>query len=339
MSERVLLGFSGGVDSQSAAIYLQNQGYQVVALTLDMIGDAAILSKASRAAHGLGVEHHVVDVRLAFSQHIIDYFVNSYLSGYTPAPCTMCNPLIKWEYMVRVADDMGISKIASGHYFNIETLDGYYYVAKAEDISKDQSYYLWGLSQATLSRIITPMGRVYKQHIKSCFADKRESMGVCFLGNKSYRDFILSHNPSVLTEGDVVDTLGNIVGSHEGIAFYTIGQKRGYTSSIAGSVVVDIDASRNQLVVSTDMDLYKSNLEIVNCNIVNRDELFTLSDISVVVRGLGRNPGGFVRQITPTREGLLLSLSDPAWALAIGQPVVLYRGNKVLGGGYLKSRY
>lgn len=339
MSERVLLGFSGGIDSVTSVGLLQAEGYDVVALTLDMTGDGEMLRMAAERAAELGVEHHICDVRAAFSHHITDYFIRSYLRGYTPAPCTVCNPTIKWHYMAQCADNLNIRHIASGHYFNVVLSDGKYFVRRAADAAKDQSYYLWGLKQATLSRIITPMGNMIKEQVKADFADKRESMGLCFLRGQLYRDFIASRCPSALAEGDVVDASGRVVGRHDGIAFYTVGQKRGFECSVAGGVVIDIDAANNRLVVGRNDDLYKHTINIAECNVVDDEELLAADDITILVRGLGRNPSGFLRSVVPTSEGYRLTLSSPAWALALGQPVVLYRGDRVLGGGFITARY
>lgn len=339
MRERVLLGFSGGIDSRTAVRLLQVNGSDVEALTLDMLGDADLLAQARLAASELGITHHIKDVQADFSSNIIDYFVGSYLSGLTPAPCTMCNPLIKWKHIVAVADSLGIHHIATGHYFRVESYNNKLYVAKADDSSKDQSYYLWGLSSEVLSRVLTPMSNIIKADVKQHISDKRESMGVCFLRGALYRDFITKHCPGACVEGDIVDSDGHLVGKHDGIAFYTIGQKRGYRCNLSGAVVTGIDACNNRLVVGADKELNKENLIIHQCNIVDCDELLTSDDIRVVVRGIGRNPEGFARKITSTTDGYHITLDDPAWAVALGQPVVFYRDNRVLGGGIIKACY
>ena len=339
MRERVLLGFSGGIDSRTAVALLQADGFDVETLTLDMVGDANLLAQARRVASELGVTHHIKDVQVDFSSNIIDYFVGSYLSGLTPAPCTMCNPLIKWKHLVSVADSLGIHHIATGHYFRVESYNNKLYVAKADDSSKDQSYYLWGLSSDVLSRALTPMSNIIKADVKQHISDKRESMGVCFLRGALYRDFLTKYCPEACVEGDIVDSDGNLVGKHDGIAFYTIGQKRGYQCTLPGAVVTGIDARSNRLVVGTNDDLYKHNLIIHQCNIVDCEELLDADDIRVVVRGIGRNPEGFARHITPTADGYHIELENPAWAVALGQPVVLYRDNRVLGGGIIKACY
>ena len=335
----VLLAFSGGIDSCTAAEKLLSEGYDVTALTLDMSGDEAMLEKARASAERLGVRHIVRNVQREFKSYIIDYFAHSYMRGHTPAPCTVCNPSIKWRFLREQADELGIKAIATGHYFNIECVDGLYYVASAADKSKDQSYYLWGLSQQILARAVVPMGNMIKEQIKVNFADKRESMGVCFLGGGGYREFMMQNYPESVRAGEIVTADGHIVGRHDGVAFYTIGQKRGLDVEMSGAVVVAIDAECNRLIVSKNNDLYKQTLEIVDCNIVSEEELLSACDIRVVVRGIGRNPQGFAREIVPMAGGYRICLEDAAWAPAVGQPIVLYRGHRVVGGGFLRNCY
>ena len=233
------------------------------------------------------------------------------------------------------ADRLGIDYIATGHYFNVEECDGRYYVARALDSRKDQSYYLWGLSQDVLRRVVTPMGQKIKSDINPANARSKESMGLCFLRGVGYGDFIAQNCPAALKRGEVVNTLGEVVGMHDGIALYTIGQKRG----VVGGAVVGIDAESNRLIVGENRDLYKATLEVGGCNIVNEDELLSSFDVQVVVRGFGRNPEGFAKLIEPIEGGYRIALDDPAWAPAAGQPVVFYRGNRALGGGILERYY
>ena len=230
---------------------------------------------------------------------------------------------------------MGIDYIATGHYFNVEECDGRYYVARALDSRKDQSYYLWGLSQEVLRRVVTPMGQKIKSDINPPHARSKESMGLCFLRGVGYGDFIAQNCPAALRRGEVVNTLGEVVGTHDGIALYTIGQKRG----VVGGAVVGIDAESNRLIVGENRDLYKATLEVIACNIVSEDELLSSPDVQVVVRGFGRNPEGFAKLIEPIEGGYRIVLDDSAWAPAAGQPVVFYRGNRVLGGGILERYY
>ena len=337
MSKSVVLGFSGGIDSMTAAQLLKRDGYNVRAVTLDTVGDTTLVETAALRARELGIDFNVVDVRSDFSKYIIDYFTQSYRLGRTPAPCTVCNPLIKWHHLSKCADEIGADYVATGHYFKVVHYNNHYYVARAADSSKDQSYYLWGLGQSILSRILTPMCDIIKSDVKQNFSDKRESMGLCFLQGRSYRDFLVEKCGDVVRCGDIVDTEGRKVGRHDGVAFYTIGQKRGLDMELSGVAVVGINAERNELIVGPQEMLFHETLEIGGCNIVDEDELLSADDISVIVRGIGRNPSGFTQSIERTKSGYKISLSDPAWAPAVGQPLVFYRQNIVIGGGIVES--
>lgn len=330
--ERVILGFSGGIDSVTAARFLSERGLGVTALTLDTTGDVELVERARAAAAEVGAEHVVRDVRDVFSTQIVDYFVLSYVAGRTPSPCVRCNPLIKWRYLIEEADRRGVRFVATGHYFNIAERNGRFYVSRADDRTKDQSYYLWGLSQSVLSRALTPMGHAVKSEIKARFEDKRESMGLCFLQGRSCREFMERRYPAASRGGEIVDKQGRAVGRHDGIAFYTIGQKRGL-DGVVGRRVVAIDAERNRLVVGDDADLYYETLEIGECNIVDEEEFLTADDIEVVIRGVGRNPEGRMRRAERIAGGYRILLGGAAWAPAAGQPVVFYRGDRVVGGG------
>lgn len=338
MKESVLLAFSGGMDSRTAARLLLEE-YEVESLTLDTTGDADLLLSAKRYATELGIEHSSLDVQAEFRHRIIDYFTDSYAAGRTPAPCTVCNPMIKWRYLIDEADRRGIEHVATGHYFNIERYNNHLYVARADDSRKDQSYYLWGLSQHVLQRALTPMGHVIKDNIRSGFMHAKESMGLCFLRGESYRDYISRTQPALTLKGDVVDTEGRKVGSHAGVAFYTIGQKRGFECELSGVAVVGIDAAMNRIIVGKDAELYHSTLEINDCNIVDKEEFMQADDVRVVIRGIGRNPQEYMRRAEPAGEGYRIHLSDPAWAPAAGQPVVFYRQNRVIGGGIVERYY
>ena len=317
-----------------SARILSEEGYRVVALTIDTTGDSAMLAKAERVARELGIEWHCYDAKAMFEHDIIDYFCSEYASGRTPAPCTRCNTHIKWKILLSEANRLGINHIATGHYFRIERHNGHYYVAKGADSAKDQSYYLWGLSQEVLSRAITPMGSIIKSEIKEGFKDKSESMGICFLERKPYAEFLKSRGINA-TEGDILTTENTLCGHHNGIIHYTIGQRRG--EGIPESMrVVDIKANNNTIIVGKKQDLYKSKLYITTCNIIDESELLSATDITIKIRGIGINPELPVT-IERCGEDYLITTPDKAFAPAKGQPLVLYRNNLVIGGGIVES--
>lgn len=306
------------------------EGYHVVALTIDTMGDEAMLHKARTKAEEIGAEWLMYDAREEFKREIIDYFCQEYAMGHTPAPCTRCNPLIKWRTLLNEANRLGIKYIATGHYFNIERRDEKYYVTKGVDENKDQSYYLWGLSQEILSRAITPMGNAIKSDVKQAFKDKSESMGICFLNGLPYAEFLRNRGID-MPDGDIVTRNGEVCGRHNGIARYTIGQRRG-VGIPEGMRVIGIDATHNHIIVGENELLFHNQLHIAHCNIVDEEELLTAKDITVKIRGIGRNPQLPV-SIEATHGGYIVKTQDPAWAPAIGQPLVFYRNNWVIGGG------
>lgn len=334
MSKSVVLGFSGGIDSCTAAQHLRNEGYRVVALTINTTNDQALLEKAESKAKELGIEWLRYDAVELFQREIIDYFISSYSNGCTPAPCTLCNTRIKWRILPKVADSLNIYHIATGHYFDIVESNSHLYIARALDSTKDQSYYLWGISEDILRRMLTPMSKIRKSDIRQNFADKRESMGICFLNGCHYTDFLISQGVKLLP-GNIINSKGEIVGEHNGIARYTIGQKRG-VGIPEGLRVIGIDSKANSLIVGSNNDLCKHKLYINKSHIINPEELLSADNITIMIRGIGRNPERPIR-VEGYNDGYCVTCDDPAWAPAIGQPLVFYRNNLVIGGGIICS--
>ena len=338
-SKSVLLGFSGGIDSTAAAAILREEGYDVHLDTLDTTGDPELLQRARETARKLGLPWHCSDVRERFRSEIIDYFIDGYRRGETPAPCTRCNPLIKWESLFRTATACGYDHIATGHYFRIHREGNTRFVRMAADPAKDQSYYLWWVPQACLSMALTPMGDRFKSEVKTRYCNgglQRESMGVCFLEGRSYRQ-LLSEKLPQLEPGEIVDREGHVVGCHGGYAYYTIGQKRGLETSLPNVAVVAIDVRRNRVIVGNDSELLHRTLIVRESRLPDPHRLFDSPDIRVKIRGIGRNPEGFASIRPDGHERLHVELTDAAWAPAKGQPVVFYQNELVLGGGILED--
>ncbi|MFR9603279.1 MAG: tRNA-specific 2-thiouridylase [Rikenellaceae bacterium] len=331
----VVLAFSGGIDSCAAVDILRGWGYSVTALMLSLVeGDDDAVQGARARAQEMGVKFVLLDCRERFRSEIIDNFVEEYIAGRTPAPCTRCNPLIKWHMLVEYAKSVGAQHIATGHYFGVTNYGGKLYVSRGVDPRKDQSYYLWGLSQEALSMALTPMADRIKEDIKAQSTLKKESMGVCFLRGCHYSELIESAGHKI-ERGDIIDSRGEVVGEHRGLAYYTIGQKRG-EGIPSGVAVTKINGTKNQIIVGENSELFASRLLVGECNIVDREEWLTSREIKVMVRGLGRNPEGYAHIEATEYEGqYLVYLSNPAWACAEGQPVVFYVGKRVIGGGYL----
>ncbi|MFI3327932.1 MAG: tRNA 2-thiouridine(34) synthase MnmA [Rikenellaceae bacterium] len=331
--KRVLVAFSGGIDSCAAVEILREEGYNVEALTIDMLGNEELMSQARRSAQRLGVTLHTTDAKEIFKREIIDNFVAEYMEGRTPAPCTLCNTKIKWELLTQKADELGIYNIATGHYFSIVEHDGKLYIARAEDQQKDQSYYLWGVGQEILKRALTPMATRIKSVIKQASVLKKESMGICFLRGNHYTDFLCSECGMELPEGDIVDNKGNKIARHNGIARYTIGQKRG-EGIPEGKRVVEINSDTNEIVVDDNKTLFTTQLDIENICCANKTELEKATELKVMVRGLGLNPEGYAQINFTSETTATIRLENNAWAIAPGQPIALYIGNRIVGGGY-----
>ncbi|MFI3305059.1 MAG: tRNA-specific 2-thiouridylase [Rikenellaceae bacterium] len=338
MGKEILLAFSGGIDSCAAVGILRDWGYSVHLLTIDMLGDEALMSQARESAARLGLQLHTLDARQLFEREIVSNFVEEYANGRTPAPCTRCNPLIKWRLLAQEAERLGIYHIATGHYFRLVEYHNHLYVSRARDLRKDQSYYLWGVGESILRRVVTPMGERIKEEVKAASTLKRESMGVCFLRGSHYTELLRERcgaGSRALAEGDVVDGSGGVVGRHSGVARYTIGQRRG-DGIPEGLRVTAIDASKNLLRVGLNEELYTDRLEIVECHFIEAEELFASNEVRVMIRGIGRNPEGYA-VVRPTPYGAEVELLDcSAWAAAPGQPVALYIGDRVVGGGVLR---
>ncbi len=334
--ERVLVAFSGGIDSYASAEALRDEGYDVELMTIDMLGSESFMEAAKVRAARLMMPLHVVDGRALFEREVVERFTREYLAGYTPAPCTLCNSHIKWELLAQEADRLGIYHISTGHYFRVVEHEGHLYVARGVDPRKDQSYYLWGVEEAMLQRVITPMGGRVKEEVMAASEVKRESMGICFLDGRHYTEF-LCDRCGELSAGDIIDReSGKVVGRHNGIARYTIGQRRG-EGIPPESRVVEIDGAQNHLIVGDAEALWSDRIAISNCHFIDEEEAFGANDIEVMIRGIGRNPEGHAHLVRCDDRVMIELDGGRAWAVAIKQPVALYRGDRVIGGGYITS--
>ncbi len=350
---RVLLGMSGGVDSFMAAWHLLQQGYEVVGITLNTISplsspdSKSFTLEAEKLAAKLGIVLYVKDVYDTFKKEVIDYFVNEYMSGRTPNPCVRCNETIKWKIFGEEAERLGCDMIASGHYARVIEKEGYYYIQKGEDAVKDQSYFLWNLPQKILSKCVFPLGKMEKKEVKqkalelgfTTLAGKKESMGVCFLKGSDYRLFMETIKPELkqkLQKGEVLNSQGDIIGTHDGFPNYTIGQKRGlnlYRNH--GECVARIDPENNSLYTAPKNTLFSSHLAIQKFMINNPAFLATPQTVDIRIRGLDcvpPTPG----TIELKNEELHIEFKEPVWALTPGQSIVFYKDDAVVGGGIME---
>lgn len=351
--DEVLVALSGGLDSAAVVLLLREAGYRPRALFLDMLDSPAARRAAAGTAEMLGVELIVEPCADRFRTEIIDHLLAEHTAGRTPAPCSRCNPRIKWRLLAGAADRLGIHYIATGHY--VRTVlheDGHFYFRRGIDPAKDQSYYLWDVPEHLIERAVLPLGDYTKAEVRHILmeryglaelAERKESMGVCFLRAQKYSDFLHSRLPTDLCQpGDVVTLSGEIVGRHEGYPLYTAAQKRGFSLfEPASYAVVGIDVARNRVIVGPDEALHYRTLLLKEWRAVAWTELQAhAQEMRVLVRGIGRNPDGGCRIKMQDDGRLEVSLlKDTAWAVMPGQPVVFYLDNRVVGGGILDEAH
>lgn len=340
--KKVVVGMSGGVDSFVTALLLRRQGYEVIGVTLEL-WEKNDLSGVRDSCEKLNIPLLCRDGRELFRQEVVDPFVKAYRSGLTPSPCCICNRRVKWILLQQVADELGAEHIATGHYVRMVNREGRFYIRQGIDSQKDQSYFLWGMPQALLKRVLTPLGEYTKKQVKEwafargyeTMAKKRESMGICFLKNRDYRDFIKDYpiGNSRQESGKIVDDEGRVLGEHVGILNYTIGQKRGVPDRAGVPMYVrEIDVEKNNIIVAPKSGLYTSVLTVGQVEAVHLPDLFG-DKVEIKIRGLGLNPKGYIRAERLAPDCLKVMLDDPAWAVALGQPVAFYQEDILLGGG------
>ena len=359
---RVLLGMSGGIDSTVSAMLLMEQGYEVVGVTFrtyDSIKESCLarekgccsiesIMEAKHNAEQMGFEHYIVDFRDTFRQCVIQNFIDEYMSGRTPNPCVLCNSHIKWGELMRVADEHGCQYIATGHYARIVERDGHVYLANAVDSHKDQTYFLWMLTEEQLRRTIFPLGELTKDQVREIarahgyvkLAEKKESQEICFVTDNDYRSFLRANVPDYeerVRAGEYVDAEGRVLGMHEGYVNYTIGQRKGLGIALGHpAYVTHIDAETNRVTLGTNEDLLATTLRF---RIVH--PLHPLirqgAEASVLTARIRyrSQPVEAVLQKTNDLEGRL-SFASPVWGITPGQSVVLYQDGMVIGGGIIQ---
>ncbi len=345
VKKRVLLGMSGGTDSSVAALLLQDAGYEVVGVTFrfyERDGNTEYLDDARELCQRLGIQHIISDQRELFQSTIIDYFINEYMSGHTPVPCTHCNNYLKWPLLRQIADKMGIYYLATGHYVQKREIDGFWHITNGVDEDKNQSFFLWGLPQEILKRMVLPMGGLTKHRVREIAeergflkaARKRDSFGVCFCP-MDYRTFLRDRVASdAIQKGEFVDIDGNFIAWHEGYPFYTIGQRRGLGIDLNQAVFVkDIIPSENKVVIGNSKSLERTEMRLKDWNIINPSQLFNRDDIIVKIRYRKQKNRCTVTLLADNT--LHIHLHEPLAAIAPGQAAAFYRGDVVLGGGII----
>lgn len=350
-NKRVLLGMSGGTDSSVAAMRLLDAGYEVTGVTFrfyELNNSTEYLEDARALAERLGIRHITYDAREMFRERIIAYFADEYMRGHTPVPCTLCNHYLKWPLLSKIADEMGIFYVATGHYARQVKVDDTYCITYAADSDKDQTFFLWGLQQDILRRMLLPMGEITKVEARAFAAErgfpkvavKRDSLGVCFCP-MDYRSFLKSWLvrdgqswSEMVRRGRFVDEKGAFIAWHEGYPFYTIGQRRGLGIHLNRPVFVkEIRPEKNEIVLASLQALEKTEMLLKDWNIVSRERLLGPADVIVKIRYRKQENHCTVR-VTP--ENLLhIQLHEPLTAIAAGQAAAFYKDGLLLGGGII----
>lgn len=347
--KKVVIGLSGGLDSSMVALMLKEQGYEVIGLHFSFAGEK-YSKHLKKVVNELNISVVDIDITDDFEE-VKRHFANEYLTGRTPSPCTYCNKIIKWKKLIEFADQNNIDFVASGHYIRKEFTNGSVYLKKGIDPVKDQSYFMWELSSDIIQRMITPLGDFTKNEVRDYarkkgfdfLAERKESMGVCFLQNMDYRQFLKEYIPNEynsIKEGIVLDEENNVIGKHNGYVNYTIGQKRDLMLEKTREAYVSrINSKTNELTVGEKKSLNHYNIDLNSCHFINNDDICIGKEVLVNVRGLGLNPNepGIIKEMS--KGSITIELSAPAWAVAPGQPVVLYNNDIVLGGGIAKSSW
>jgi tRNA-specific 2-thiouridylase len=355
----VVAAMSGGVDSSVAAALLVEQGYNVIGVTMktyefdDVGGNVeneasccglGAMNDARMVAAQLGIPHYVVDFRKAFGREVISNFVDEYFNGRTPNPCVICNREIKWGELIRKAEALGAHYIATGHYAQVhfDSIRGRCVVSQARDLKKDQTYALWALSQAALSKTIFPLGNLLKpetrriaERLKLRTANKQESYEICFVPDNNYGRFLKEERPErndELNHGNIVWN-GDVVGHHGGYPFYTIGQRKGIGSYGERVYVTNIDHKTNTIHVGREADLFQRELVASKLNLVSRETWDGPMRIEAKVRY--KDEASPATLYAEGSSSVRVIFDEPKRAITPGQSVVFYRGSELVGGAVI----
>ncbi len=342
---------SGGIDSSVTALLLQKAGYEVVGVTFIMFDQADgsefrdFVNDAKIIAAKLGIKHYTLDIREEFKNKIVNYFVNSYLSGLTPNPCALCNPTIKFKTLIDFADQLGFDYVSTGHYAVIKQENGRYFVSRASDEWKDQTYFLWDLPQDYLARTILPLSNYTKPQVREIAKEqgftnllhKRESFDVCFVEGENYRHYLdkyLEKENITTEEGDFVTEDGKVVGRHKGISHYTVGQRKGLGIAMGIPYFVkEIDKENNRIIVAPRENLNRKRIKIKDLNLQKYDTIGKNKTYHVKIRFRDKGQDAFI--LVKENDTAEIEFVEPVFGVAPGQSAVFYEGDDLIGGGVI----
>jgi tRNA-specific 2-thiouridylase len=358
-TKQVVVAMSGGVDSSVAAALLKEQGYDLIGVTMVLScttssSDRSCCSMsaaadAKKVADILGIPHYTLNFKDEFKRDVIDNFIEEYKNGRTPNPCIRCNQLIKFDLLLKKAEELGAKFVATGHYARIESRkqsavssQPEYILKKGIDNKKDQAYVLYRLNQETLQQVLFPLGEMTKEDVrkrakelKLPVADKKESQEICFIEDDDYVRFLKEKVPEAVKPGPILDREGNVVGEHEGIAFYTIGQRKGVGAHKGQpKYVIGIDPVKNAVIIGDDEDTLKSELKAEAVSFISGE---IPSEPLAVTAKIRYNSTEAEAVLLPGGEGngVRVEFEEPQRAVTPGQSVVFYKGDEVIGGGII----
>ena len=358
MNKRVILGMSGGVDSCVACHLLLEEGYEVIGVTMNLVPKGHLYDEekgccslssvmdAKIVAEAMGVKHYTMSFREEFDRKVIENFVREYSLGYTPNPCVACNKYIKFNSFVEKIKPLKADFISTGHYAKVEFDKNYnrYLLKRAKDSKKDQTYFLYNTSQEVLSKTLFPLADLEKEEVRQIAKDeniltysKKDSEEICFVQNRDHGLFIKQRNPELIKEGYFIDENGNKLGKHNGIVYYTIGQRKGLGIALGKRVFVSkINAKDNTVTLSDENTLYKDKIKIREENFIPFDKLEKPLEVSVKVRHGQNETKGLLFY---KNNELFVEFEKPVRAPNKGQSAVFYLNDIVVGGGIIEEVY
>lgn len=356
MDRKVVLGMSGGVDSSVAAYLLKEAGYDVIGITMTVIPEneefdqrengccsVSSVNDARKVAEKLDIPFYVMNFKDVFERKVIDYFVDEYLEGRTPNPCIACNKFIKFDEFLRKAEGLGAYYVATGHYAKIEKggKTDRYLLKRSLDERKDQTYFLYNMTQYQLKHTLMPLADITKDRVREIAEkidldvhNKPDSEEICFVPDDDHGRFIKEREPKKVRPGYFVDEKGNILGKHKGIVYYTIGQRRGLGIALGKKVFVQkIIPEKNLIVLGDEENIFKSKLYAEDLNIIPYTKIPKDLEVTAKVRYSMKETNAV---INPYKDGIIVEFEIPQRAITKGQSVVFYDGEVVVGGGIIK---